>query len=94
VITAFSLIEARPERISELSTELADIEGVSEVYSVAGEVDIVVVIRVRDHDELAEVVTGPMALLDGILKTRTLLAFRAYGRQDLAAAYGFSDEAG
>jgi DNA-binding Lrp family transcriptional regulator len=92
VITAFSLIEARPERIAGLAAELADIDGVYEVYSVAGDVDIVAVIRVKDHDQLAETVTGPMAHLDGIVRTRTLLAFRAYGQRDIAAAFGFSSD--
>lgn len=92
MITAFSLIEARPERIAGLAAELADIDGVYEVYSVAGDVDIVAVIRVKDHDQLAETVTGPMAHLDGIVRTRTLLAFRAYGQRDIAAAFGFSSD--
>jgi DNA-binding Lrp family transcriptional regulator len=92
VITAFSLIEARPDRIAALAAELADIDGIYEVYSVAGEVDIVAVIRVKDHDQLAETVTGPMAHLDGIVRTRTLLAFRAYGQRDIAAAFGFSTD--
>jgi DNA-binding Lrp family transcriptional regulator len=92
VITAFSLIEARPERIAGLAAELADLDGVYEVYSVAGDVDIVAVIRVKDHDQLAETVTGPMAHLDGIVRTRTLLAFRAYGQRDIAAAFGFSSD--
>lgn len=92
MITAFSLIEARPDRIAGLAAELADIDGVYEVYSVAGDVDIVAVIRVRDHDQLAETVTGPMAHLDGIVRTRTLLAFRAYGQRDIAAAFGFNTD--
>jgi DNA-binding Lrp family transcriptional regulator len=89
VITAFVLIDARPDRIAALAEELADIEGIYEVYSVAGDVDIVAVVRVRDHDELAEVVTREVARLEGIVTTRTLLAFRAYGSRDLAAAFGF-----
>lgn len=89
VITAFVMIDARPDRIAPLAEELADIEGVYEVYSVAGDVDIVAVVRVRDHDELAEVVTKGMARLEGIVTTRTLLAFRAYGKRDIAAAFGF-----
>lgn len=92
MITAFSLITARPDRIADLARELADVDGVYEVYSVAGDVDIVAVIRVHDHDQLAETVTGPMAHLDGIVSTRTLLAFRAYGERDIAAAFGFTSE--
>jgi DNA-binding Lrp family transcriptional regulator len=92
VITAFVLIDARPDRIAELAEELADVDGVYEVYSVAGDVDIVAVARVRDHDQLADVVTHGIARCDGILSTRTLLAFRAYGSRDIAAAFGFDVE--
>ncbi|MGE3689519.1 MAG: Lrp/AsnC family transcriptional regulator, partial [Acidimicrobiia bacterium] len=65
MVTAFVLIDARPDRIAHLAEELADIDGVSEVYSVAGEVDIMAVVRVKDHDLLADVVTKHMAQLDG-----------------------------
>jgi DNA-binding Lrp family transcriptional regulator len=87
MITAFVLINAEQRRIAALAEELADVDGVYEVYSVAGDVDIVAVIRVRDHDDLAEVVTKRMSLLPGIIDTNTLLAFRAYSRHDLDAMF-------
>ena len=87
VITAFVLINAEQQRIADLAEELADVEGVYEVYSVAGDVDIVAVVRVRDHDDLAEVVTKRMSRLAGIVDTNTLLAFRAYSRHDLDAMF-------
>jgi DNA-binding Lrp family transcriptional regulator len=87
MITAFVLINAEQRRIAGLAEELADVEGVYEVYSVAGDVDIVAVIRVRDHDDLAEVVTKRMSVLPGIIDTNTLLAFRAYSRHDLDAMF-------
>ena len=83
MVAAFVLISARPPRIAALAQELADVPGVAEVYSTAGDADIVAVVRVRHHDELAEVVTGRMAALDGIVDTRTLIAFQAYSRHDL-----------
>ena len=83
MVAAFVLITARPPRIAALAQELADVPGVAEVYSTAGDADIVAVVRVRHHDELAEVVTGRMAALDGIVDTRTLIAFQAYSRHDL-----------
>ena len=91
VVTAFVLIDARPDRIAQLAEELADIDGVHEVYSVAGEVDIMAVVRVRDHDLLADVVTKHMAQLDGIMHTRTLLAFRTYGQRDTDAVFSIGD---
>jgi DNA-binding Lrp family transcriptional regulator len=83
VVAAFVLITAEPRRIASLAQELADVPGVAEVYSTAGDADIVAVVRVRQHEELAEVVTGRLATLDGIEGTRTLVAFQAYSRHDL-----------
>jgi DNA-binding Lrp family transcriptional regulator len=83
VVAAFVLISAEPRRIAALAQELADVPGVAEVYSTAGDADIVAIVRVRRHEELAEVVTGRVAELDGIRDTRTLIAFQAYSRHDL-----------
>jgi len=83
VVAAFVLIHAEPRRIAALAQELADVGGVAEVYSTAGDADLVAVVRVRHHDELAEVVTGQLAALDGIVDTRTLIAFQAYSKHDL-----------
>jgi DNA-binding Lrp family transcriptional regulator len=87
MVHAFVLIDAEPPRIAELAGELADVDGVAEVYSVAGEADIVAVVRVRRHDELADVVTRRISGLPGILTTRTLIAFQAYSRHDLEAMF-------
>ncbi len=88
MLHAFVLIDAEPARIAALAEELADIEGVTEVFSVAGDVaDIVAIVRVRHHEDLAEVVTRRIAALDGIESTSTLVAFRAYSRHDLEAMW-------
>lgn len=87
MLSAFVLIDGTPDRIAALATELAGLAGVAEVYSVAGDCDIVAVVRVRHHDELAEVVTGRIAGLPGILATRTMVAFKAYSQQDLEALW-------
>jgi DNA-binding Lrp family transcriptional regulator len=87
MVSAFVLIQAEPARVAELASELTDVAGVAEVYSVAGDDDLVAVVRVRQHDELAEVVTRHIAGLDGILATRTLIAFQAYSRHDLEAMW-------
>jgi len=88
VLHAFVLVDAEPGRIAELAGELAETQGVAEVYSVAGEAaDIVAVVRVREHDDLAEVVTRRIANLRGIRSTRTLVAFKAYSRHDLEAMW-------
>lgn len=83
VQSAFVLIDADPSRIADLAGELADLDGVAEVYSVAGEADLVAIVRVKRQDELAEVVTRRIAALPGIRATRTMVAFKAYSRRDL-----------
>lgn len=91
MVSAFVLIHAAPRRIADLAQELADVDGVAEVYSTAGDADIVAVVRVRHHEELAEVVTGRLAALDGILDTRTLVAFQAYSAHDLETMWSLGD---
>lgn len=92
MISAFVLITARPDRIAALASELADVDGVAEVYSVAGDVDIVAVVRVPEHEQLAEVVTGGIARLDGIISTTSMVAYRAYSRHDLEAMFSLGSD--
>lgn len=87
MLAAFVLIDAEPARVAALAGELADVEGVAEVYSVAGECDIVAIVRVRHHDQLADVVTGRIGALPGIVSTRTMVAFKAYSARDLDALW-------
>ncbi len=88
MLHAFVLIQAEPDAIARLSAELADVPGITEVFSVAGGVaDIVAIVRVRHHDELVEVVTGRISAMTGIRSTTTLVAFRAYSRHDLEALW-------
>lgn len=87
MVHAFVLIDGEPARVADLAVELAGIEGVSEVYSVAGHADIVAVVRVRRHEDLAEVVTQRISRLPGIVDTRTLIAFQAFSRRDLDAIW-------
>ena len=91
MFAAFVLIQAEPARIAELAAELAEVDGVAEVYSTAGDADIVAIVRVRHHDDLADVVTRRVACLEGIVDTRTLVAFQAFGRRDVAAMWDLGD---
>jgi len=82
VVEAIVLVNAAPARLATLGRELADVEGVSAAYSVAGDEDFVVMVRVANHEELADVVTKRVAVLDGITRLRTLIAFQSYGAKD------------
>jgi DNA-binding Lrp family transcriptional regulator len=87
VITAIVLVETDVARIPEVATEIAELDGVSEVYSVTGDVDLVAMVRVREHEELADVIAGRLNKVPGVRATKTYLAFRAYSRHDLDAAF-------
>jgi len=84
MVTAIVLITAEAARVGELGQELADTEGVYAAYSVAGDEDLVALVRAVGHEELADIVTTRISKLPGILSTRTLIAFRAYSSEDLA----------
>ncbi len=81
------LIDAEPGRVADLASELAELPGVAEVYSVTGKADLVAVVRVKEHDELADVVTRRISALPGITATETMVAFQAFSRHDLEAMW-------
>jgi len=92
MVSAFVLITADPGRVAELAAELADIPGIAEVYSVTGDEDLIAVVRVREHEALADVVTKHIASLDGIRHTRTSIAYRAYSRHDIESMFDLGAE--
>jgi DNA-binding Lrp family transcriptional regulator len=87
VLHAFVLVHARPDRVAGLAEELAELDGVAEVYSVTGPADLVAVIRVQEQEQLADVVTRHIACLEGITATETMVAFQAFSRHDLDAMW-------
>jgi DNA-binding Lrp family transcriptional regulator len=87
VTHAIVLIQAERSALATLGGTLADLEGVAEAYSVTGDWDFVAILRLREHDQLAEVVTGRLSQLDGVVKTRTLVAFEVYSKHDLEALF-------
>ena len=93
MITAIVMISAATDQIPEVAEAIADIDGVSEVYSVAGHVDLIAVVRVREFDQVADVIAGRLDKVPGVLDTETHIAFRAYSRHDLEAAFsiGFDE---
>ncbi|MCI2239661.1 Lrp/AsnC ligand binding domain-containing protein [Paenibacillus sp. TRM 82003] len=87
MITAIVNVRTDGRRIPEIAEALAGLDGVSEVYSVTGDVDLVVLVRVRRHEQLADVIAGGIARVEGITTTTTNIAFRAYSRHDLESAF-------
>jgi DNA-binding Lrp family transcriptional regulator len=83
MVTAFVLMNVERAQINQVAEQLADLPGISEVYSVAGRHDLVVVIRVKTNEALADLVTGQIRKVGGIQATETLIAFRTYSRHDL-----------
>jgi DNA-binding Lrp family transcriptional regulator len=94
VITAIVLVEAEVSKVPEVATAIADLDGISEVYSVTGDVDLVVMVRVRRHEDLADVIADQLGKVPGVRSTKTYLAFRAYSRHDLDAAFALGIETG
>jgi DNA-binding Lrp family transcriptional regulator len=85
-VTAMVLIKAQTDRINELAERMAELKGVSEVFSVAGQYDLVAIVRVRELDDLADAISARMSKLEGVLSTQTLIAFRVFTQAEQAAA--------
>lgn len=93
MITAIVMVSAATDRIPQVAQAIADLDGVSEVYSVAGDVDLIAIVRVREYEQIADVIAGSVNTVPGVLDTQTHIAFRAYSRHDLEAAFslGFDE---
>ena len=87
MVTAIVLIKAETSQIPELANQIAEMEGVQEVFSVAGRVDLVAVVKVSRNEDLADVISDKMRHLSGIVETETMIAFRAYSKQELEAGF-------
>jgi DNA-binding Lrp family transcriptional regulator len=92
VITAIVLIHVEADRIPEVAEAIAALEGVSEVYSVTGDADLIAMVRVREHEELADVIADRISKVGGIRRTETHIAFQTYSRHDLDAAFSLGVE--
>jgi DNA-binding Lrp family transcriptional regulator len=87
VITAIVFIRADVARIPEVAEQIASIDGVSEVYSVTGEIDLIALVRVRQHEDVAALIPDQLNKVPGVLSTQTHIAFRTYSSLDLEAAF-------
>lgn len=87
MITAIVFVKADVARIPEVAEAIAALDGISEVYSVTGQIDLIAVVRVRNHDDVATVVADRLNKVPGVTETETHIAFRAYSQHDLEAAF-------
>ena len=82
--TALVMLNVERAKINSVGEQLAGMEGITEVFSVSGRYDLVALIRVSDNDKLAELITEKITKISGIIKTETMIAFRALSRYDIA----------
>ncbi|HIY86011.1 MAG TPA: Lrp/AsnC ligand binding domain-containing protein [Candidatus Yaniella excrementavium] len=87
MVTAFVMIRTDTNRIPEIATELADKDGITQVYSVTGAWDLIAMVRVREFDQLEDVISDRLSKVEGIRDTETHLAFRAYSQHDLEEGF-------
>lgn len=87
MVTSIILLTIDRHKVNEVAQKLTDVPGISEVYSVSGNYDLVVIVRVPTNDELADLVTNRFVQIDGIKTTDTMLAFKAYSKHDLESMF-------
>lgn len=92
MITAIVLVNTDVAAIPEVAAAISDIDGVTEVYSVTGDADLIAMVRVREHDDLATVIADRLSKVPGVIATSTHIAFRAYSKHDLEAAFSIGLE--
>ncbi|GAB2973203.1 Lrp/AsnC ligand binding domain-containing protein [Amycolatopsis acidiphila] len=92
MITAIVLIHAVADSIPETAQAIADIDGVSEVYSCAGDVDLIAMVRVQTHEELADLIPAKIGRVSGVVDTDTHIAFRSYSTADTESAFALGAE--
>ncbi|MBY6411391.1 Lrp/AsnC ligand binding domain-containing protein [Rhodococcus sp. BP-252] len=91
MINAIVMIDAEANAIPETAQAVADVAGVTEVYSCAGDVDLIAIVKVRDHQQIAEVVTGGINKVPGVLNTATHIAFQSYSSADVEAGFSIGE---
>ena len=92
-VTAMVMIKAQPSRSAALAAEIAEAKGVSEVFSVAGRFDLLAIVRAQRNEDLADIVSGSIHSLPGIVESETLIAFRVYTKRELTEGTAlFMDE--
>ncbi len=93
-VHAVVLIQCEIDEISEAAQAIAEIDGVSEVYSVAGEFDLIAIVRVAQHEHLSEVIPGGIAKVEGVERTETLISFQVFSKHDLERLFSIGFDEG
>jgi len=94
MVSAVILIVVEKSKINEVAERLVELPGITEVYSVAGQYDLVAIARVRDNEQVADAVTHRMLKIDGIVRSETLMAFRVFSRYNLERMFSIGLEEG
>lgn len=92
MITAIVMVSCDVDRIPEVAQGIADLDGVTEVYSVTGDADLIAMVRVKAHEHLADVIADQLNKVPGVVGTSTHIAFRTYSKQDIEAAFSLGLE--
>ena len=92
MITAFVMVHAAADSIPETAQAIADLDGVADVYSCAGDVDLIAVVRVQEHAQLADVIAGQLSKVPGVRPTDTHIAFRSYSRRDVEESFSVGQD--
>ena len=92
MVTAIVVLKVDRKKVSDIASQLSGMPGVTEVYSVSGRYDLVALVRTKDNETLADVVTGAMLQIDGIVDSETMLAFRTYSKHDLESMFSIGSE--
>ncbi|MBT8433779.1 MAG: Lrp/AsnC ligand binding domain-containing protein [Gammaproteobacteria bacterium] len=87
MVTFIILLNVKSDKVTEIAEDLASMPEISEVYSVTGIYDLVAIVRTKTNDEVAALVTDRMGAIEGIEKTDTMLAFKAFSQHDLEAMF-------
>ena len=91
MVPARVLLNLDRNQIKDVSQKLVDMQEVSEVYSVAGRYDLVAIIRVKNNEQIADIITGKFSELEGITATETLIAFNTFSRHDLELMFSIGE---
>jgi DNA-binding Lrp family transcriptional regulator len=80
MIPFFVQIKCQLGKAYDVANRLADAEIASEIYSTAGEFDLLVKFYVEEGTDIGHFVTEKIQTIPGIQDTRTIITFKAFGR--------------